>query len=699
MSALVLPVLGSVALACSNEPELDGEFRLFVAPAQSTLATQYFEFYEGAAPVIVEADDPHAALSRWTGPGVAWVAPEASLECEECYRVESLGPSKWALEAPDDLGWQYGTTEFLEAAGVRFFSPFSTYVPGDLEQRLRALSVESGLREPSLSRRGVQLHTLHPIEAYFDFWTPGEAHLERARRVLDWMVKGRVDYVQWVPLDDIESGAGEGYEAWEAHNRSIVDYAHARGLAVGVNVQLFGASNLQHSFDLLDDLDASDPSLVRDAAEQRFELLFDAAPWDQITFSFGEFIGASPEEFIAALDACYDALQAVAPGTPAGSKIHLGNYEDLQYEYMGQTLNFYFLAEYANPAIVPWVHTVMYYTLYASAGGAYGYDEFADHRAMLHRRLEAGQPVAYYPETAYWVAFDVSVPTYLPVYIRSRVVDILETQRLAANSQYAGLDEHYTFSSGWEWGYWQNDYVTFRAGFDDTRGWEAWIEEMFEPFGEAGGTLSELIIQGAEEQSYDLIDQGLGPYMAGRDGAIDIASLGGIASQPDRPSLDDVAAYDPAERAEFRAEVLNRLHSLSLREYSRALQAFDIALTVDELRPWAIEVAQGFNVNALRLSFVANLYGAVLDDAEGLDVQERLTLARSDLQGANEVITDRHTSLHYPEPGTLLYSGATSTRYAFGYLRMANELCYWQRELIQAEGLLEGSSQNAPSCF
>ena len=35
---------------------------------------------------------------------------------------------------------------------------------------------------------------------------------------------------------------------------------------------------------------------------------------------------------------------------------------------------------------------------------------------FLFDRLENGLPVAYFPESAYWVAFDNSVPTYLPMY-------------------------------------------------------------------------------------------------------------------------------------------------------------------------------------------------------------------------------------------------------------------------------------------
>ena len=34
------------------------------------------------------------------------------------------------------------------------------------------------------------------------------------------------------------------------------------------------------------------------------------------------------------------------------------------------------------------------------------------------------------------------------------------------------LDEQVLFSSGWEWGYWQNDYVTLRQGYTRAARWQ-----------------------------------------------------------------------------------------------------------------------------------------------------------------------------------------------------------------------------------
>ena len=122
------------------------------------------------------------------------------------------------------------------------------------------------------------------------------------------------------------------------------------------------------------------------------------------------------------------------------------------------------IVKFCDAALIPELHTVMFYDLYEDAGGAYGHDDFAEHRAYLLDRIAAGQPAAYFPESAYWVAFDDSVQLYLPLYVRSRWLDL---DRLAADPAAHGkpLDEHLIFSSGWEWGYWLGDYAALRASY------------------------------------------------------------------------------------------------------------------------------------------------------------------------------------------------------------------------------------------
>lgn len=181
---------------------------------------------------VVEAADPAAALAAG-GAGVQ-AAVVADAPCDECYQIDD-GATGYVVHGGGVLGVQYGVAALLEEVGFRFYHPVRTLVPDRIEA---AHGPHLGqLHQPEQQRRGLHLHTLHPIEGYFDFWERGEGNLDRARRVVDWVVANRGNYVQWVALNDVAAGAPAD---WTEHTRAILDHAHARGVKVGVGVQLTG---------------------------------------------------------------------------------------------------------------------------------------------------------------------------------------------------------------------------------------------------------------------------------------------------------------------------------------------------------------------------------------------------------------------------------------------------------------------------
>ena len=51
-----------------------------------------------------------------------------------------------------------------------------------------------------------------------------------------------------------------------------------------------------------------------------------------------------------------------------------------------------------------------------------------------------------------------------------------------------------------------------------------------------------------------------------------------------------------------------------------------------------------------------------------------------------------------PNGERLFTEGANSTIYQFGYLHRAGDLCYWQREYIQATNAIAGTNNAPPGC-
>ncbi len=598
----------------------------------------------------------------------------------EGYRLEASGGDAIAIRASDLLGAQYGTAAALEALGFRFRHPFDTFVPD-----LPVLGeLDGAVHQPEVRVRGLQLHTLHPIEGYFAFWEPSAGSRDDAQRIIDWLVKNRGNFLQWVALDDILDPMRHG--PWQEHTRELIDYAHARGVRVGLGIQLFGQSNLQLAFDLSDDRTGTIP--IADEVAARLPLVTTGLPFDVIDLSFGEFFNADPQRFIDAIDEVRRQLRGLAPQAEMHAVVHVGATQRVSYG--GEDLLYYFLVKYADPSIVPDVHTVMFYDLFEPAGGAYHHADFGEHLAYLSQRMCAGQPAAYFPETAYWVAFDNSVPQLMPLYVRNRWLDLAE---LRARVPCGKLDNHLLFSSGWDWGYWLHDVTALRASYELPGSYEELVRAELQPeLGAAAPAVVELI----ELQRTFLMERELIAYLAGRDAAIDAGRLLGIVSQPDRITLDDLAAG--ADPQAFRTAVQE-----PLAEYVDALDR--LAARVDRLplpeSTWAAELRDGFAVDWLRARFVLELYEAMLRHlaGEASAAVQHAARAVELLERARDVVAARHRDLHDTHARRLVDRTTNRTFYQFGYLFMADTLCYWQRELVQLQAILGTATGAVPACL
>ncbi len=631
------------------------------------------------------------ALDTSAAKGVEFtIELDTDLECSECYEVRGSGRS-FQVSSGDALGLQYGLSALLEAWGYRFHHPFNTVVPEtipDLEADHPALHV---LVEPDMAFRSLHMHTLHPIEGLKAFWMGGEGELERSKSVVDWVVKNRGNDIQWVSLDDIMTSAVE--RDWLSHSQEIVDYAHRRNLTVGLGIQLFGSGNLQQAFDLLDQI--GDDSSNREEIEKRLMPLTEVG-FDRFNLSFGEFFGEDPETFVSMVNQVGDVLETLDSDAVMTTLIHVGDSEEQRVVYGGEEMIYYFLAQFADPDIVPWVHTVMLYNLFEDAGGAYHHENFDEHRDFLLDRIERGEPTAYFPESAYWIAFDNSVPIYLPAYMRSRWLD-MDGVRAAVGP----MPGHILFSSGWEWGYWQTDVATLRMNhsLDGVGGvgpgWTGIVRWMYEPWGDSGAQVAEAIISLGTEQADALIGNRLMAYFAGRESTLDIGEAVGVVAQPPRVRIEHLDDLDAEGRAAFRSNVL-----IPLNAHVSAIAQIESGLPDAEGIPWLQEIQDGVSITRLRGGYVSAIYTAALQHLEGEDTADRILEAEALLSKAESVVKRRHENLHDPHGAQWVDpSWENPTIYQFGYLFRADELCFWHRERAKLANLVAGSTvESVPGC-
>jgi len=599
--------------------------------------------------------------------------------CAGCYRV-SVTDRTVTIEGDAPSGLAYGLTEVLEAQGYRFPHPFRTIEPD--HDSAWPPTIEPGERSPAIAKRGLQLHTLHPIEALEPFLVPGEENGERARTILTWMVRHRASFAQWVLLDDVQGNGPDFEERWRAHQTAIVDHATDLGVDVGVAIQLFGASNLQRAFDLVDDPELSESE--RDAEIRRRLQLLSGLGLSEVNVNFGEFSGEEPDFFVSELERAVRLVRDELGDVTVSATIHVGDSEEQKVVYMDQELIYYFLVQFVAEPLVPWVHTVMWYGLEDPAGGVYHHDDFREHRELIVEKMAAGEPVVYFPETAYWVAWDNSVPMYAPIYARARAADLAF---LAA--QPGELHGHVIFSSGWEWGYWQNDLVSLRGSYERQPQWTDHLQGIYE--GRDADRLLDQLAELAALQHRELVLGELSPYLAGRDNVIEIGFMMGIVGQPDRVEPAQVSDLSADERAAYEA---NAAALGALATEAEALAESVRALELADDR-WSREIRDGFELFALRARFVATFHAALADGTAGDGTLDALDAI---LEEAQSVVDRRHDELHYPDPEAIL---ATRRRnpslYRYGYLREADTLCFWHRERAKVAVAL-GQTERVPAC-
>ncbi|HEY6461865.1 MAG TPA: hypothetical protein VIY73_16985, partial [Polyangiaceae bacterium] len=371
--------------------------------------------------------------------------------------------------APDDLA--AGAYALLETFGARFFHPKQELVPS-----LGAPRVPHTLdvwRTPLTGRRGLQPHTLHPIE-YFDvFMQPSDANLADAKRYVDWLVKTGQNYVQWPLLSTVD------WTTWKPYAQSILDYAHSRNVKVGAVPEVWGGSSLQNNYVLVTDATKWQAQMTA-GLDQLLTL-----PWDVVELTLGEFTSTDPGETIEWLDFATQYVLEKAPGTVVNVENHVGNYPDLWVKYQGQTVFYYHLGAYCDARLGQNVHTLSVFDLFRD-WATYAHPNFFLQRDYILQELPLRR-VSYFPESAYWISADVDVPLFLPMTIWSRWNDIHTLSAELADRGLPPLDGHVMFSSGHEWGFWMTDYLVAHMLWAPDEPFDAFVSEVAGAYGSCAG--------------------------------------------------------------------------------------------------------------------------------------------------------------------------------------------------------------------
>lgn len=622
-----------------------------------------------------------------------------------------------------NAGNAFGAFALLEELGMGFLHPLAPATPKTMTVPAAGVSRRE---EPRWPTRGIQLHTMHPLELthLLEGWGPAgpndeagwNAMLPEWDRFLEWMLANGQNRVHWVLLEAASWKEFAQSETRRLRLKKLVDRAHAFDVAVGVDVPI--VLQQQHTFRLITKMGELSDELAQ--LRSRVDWLMSAG-YDYLATENGttEFTHPDPARMLAWMNELAIYLDTKHKQAPSYIKIHSSTGQQAKGypdPNTGEDINFNFLPHFADKRMGVMPHTVQHYGLDDPAP-TYGNTDFGYMRDFL--KMEMGKrEVAWHPETAYWVSFDVDVPLFLPVYAERRVHDLrlIVSDEKSANKR---MDGQLQFSSGWEWGYWLNDVVTARAAWNpretaknDEEATKQILDVAFRPFGPAASTVRDLVVETARLEHELLI---LGDVNGKKPAKIDKrngqAYLQGVETWDD---VNELAMAVPAVGTLKRTQpaklgLVDMRSPLSLLgpkytgEIELLLAEMDTELGAlstkwDAARPNVPQHAldlfddmrDAMKMTALRAAQVHGLYDYVdmRNDSSSAPRMARLATARKALDDAAAIVKTRETKYRVPADRIAGW-GNNPTSYEFGYLWTVRSLMFWWRD--------EGKAVDAPS--
>jgi hypothetical protein len=606
------------------------------------------------------------------GPGVAaavFSAAELAEMPAESFRLRAAGATTLAVAGADARGQQYGLYDALERLGFRFFHPEQTYTPPAFDASgLANLDV---YEKPDWGRRGFHVHTMHPIEASEFVLVPSPQHQVWAQHLIDWLARNKQNYWQFELLRTVD------YQKTAPYFTTLVNYAHSRGVDAGVVVTW--VFQQQKAWKLMPATDAENKPALEKSLAQIMQVA-----WDHINLEMGttEFTSVNDKLQVAWMNDTVAYLAANYPNTTASVKVHCST---------GQTapdygnINFNYLAQFADKRMGIYPHSVMYYGLQGPAP-VYGNQNLDGLYRWTLSMIDGVRKVYYYPETAYWVTFDIDVPLFLPLYIYSRAADI-------ALLRDKGLDGQVDFTSGHEWGYWLSDWAVARLVWNSEQQWTDVLDSFAAIFGDQGPTLSAIVRDLALTEQKWLINEQLASYLAGEDTWDELGWWLGEATYPKPVFFAELYGWNEAQVQAFQNSVIANLDGLEADFASLLTRIQNAGAGIPAAaQPWYQELVDSFHVNQLRAAHLHALWAGaavrrlnelgVAPDGEA-EAQEWFAQAKALTTQYQATVQAREAHYRYP----LFYSTGwqrSVTAYDYRYLYQVSNAYWFKRAEAQA---------------
>ncbi len=689
---LVLPSDAEPALEMAAEDFVNGLAELSMALLPDTLYTKHSGTYDPSG-----AKESIVVLAGVLPSGKEAMVQESTDALQsQGYTIEEQEiASKIVIrvESPTHLGVAYGLYEILTRMGIQYYHPREIQVPNIYGAIFPRDFNEGFTKAPAYRLRGYHQHTEHPIVWSEYLLDPKEEYKPYVQEYLRYLLRNRQNQFQWHMLKTVDRDAWKPYAQW------MVEEAEKYGVHLGLVFSF--ADQQQNCFRLIDDLGESLSSEERmvyqkPQIEENLEYLGDIG-FANFTLQFGsnELTAQPDSETLFWFQTAVDWLEANAPETELYAWIHTPAHvmaED------GET-PFYHLPLQADEAVGLMVHTTMFYDLEHPAP-VYGNENF-QHQQSCFTEGKGERAVAYFPESAWWLGFDNSLPLFLPITVYTRAYDAQTViPPLMGDTP---MDGHVTFSTGLEWNYWMYDHYVARLSWDTELTWEEYVDEISKIYSDndkdLAASIAQVIKDTVERQKIDFIGDHpmMFYYLAGESEHDELGSVTGLAGRPTKLSYWKLYEYSDED---FEAWLLGdyaRLEQMraAYKEISDRLQEIelpDIQKDNEGLREKRhLELKTSSYLLYLRAEQAYLHYGAVRDARDGNedDAYDKLEAAMQITSDVKQMVGEVEQDV-YRYPLELVAEEKESlTAYPFGYLWETRTAYFWDRRDVQVKELLD----------
>jgi hypothetical protein len=570
---------------------------------------------------------------------------------DHSYRIEG-NDSGWVIRARNVMGLHFGAYGWLqEFLGFRFYHPKESIIP-NYHAGLPMPKKETDTYSPVFVKKGFHLHTMHPLELTEQLHNPLSTNaLEDIKEYIDWLARNGQNYFDFSLMRTVNE------KLFIRHARQFVEYAHSRGVMVGLELSLHMIQ--QRVYQMVQFRPWSFTSYKKQI-DKELAWVFEA-PWDFINLDL------TSAEFVGGMDKKKNELKNYLVQTIRGkykSGVLLRKHVVNEENHVGKVSSLYDVRSEEDTHIGILLHTVMFYSLTDPKARVYENENFNHVLKDLVNEARR-RDTWYYPESAYWITFDNSVPMFLMPYLTGRYNDIRTCDSI-------GVPNHTTFSSGWEWGYWLFDWSIAQ--------WSWKRNSRLKPADEPFRLLLNDTVQASRWmhilhlQNTYLNEKELMQYMCPFTVTDELPKFIRKEFQP-RPY------WQYSQLKKGSDSLHHALKTIVLPELNAFADQSESLLSRTAPGQLQVEWSDGIRITALRARHKACTIGAILYPEDRDSLLYRASAIRAE---ALKIVKQRELSYRYPREW-IVDKHDSYTAYPYGYLYMVSNLHFWKREEDQVK--------------